>query len=335
MLNGSRLARVAGAPRWVIIVSFAVLLSLSGALGLVRATKARLDEVARVPGMGAVLSPATAGVENVLIVGSDSRAGADPDDPDYANVGSESDTPGMRSDSMIVARIDGATGRVALMSIPRDLWVRIGDSEKYNRINAAYQEGPATLVRTVQRALNIPVHHYVEIGFPGFRRIVDSIGGVRICVQRPSRDLSTGYFSGRGCKRLNGAKALAYARGRHFEEKRNGRWVEEGTGDVGRGARQRAFMAALVKDAAAHLVAHPMDTERVLSAFAAAVTVDERIDLVDLARKLRPLGNGGGDSYSLPVVSDMLDGKFVFHLDNDAQALLAHFSGLAPAPAAG
>lgn len=299
-----------------------------------QSTNARLDEATRLPAVTPVLSPPTPGLENILIVGSDSRAGAEPGDPDYQSVGSESNTPGMRSDSMIVARIDSSSGAVALMSIPRDLWVRMGDSEKFNRVNAAYQLGPEVLVRTVQRSLNIPIHHYVEVGFPGFRRIVDAIGGVRVCVDRPSRDLTTGYFSGRGCKRLNGAKALAFARSRHFEEKRNGRWVADGTGDVGRGARQRGFMAALVKDAVRHLALHPMDTQEVLSAFAAAVSVDAKIDLLDAARKLRPLGDGDGVSYALPVVSDMLDGKFVFHLASAAQPLLGFYAGLGPAPPA-
>lgn len=321
-----------GAPRWVLVAGFGVILSLAGAFGIVRATNDALDQVQRLPAVTPTLSASTEGVENILLVGSDSREGADPTDDDYANIGSEAGTPGMRSDSMIVIRRDTRDGGISLVSIPRDLVVRIGDSNDTKKINAAYQRGPEVLVRTVQRALNIPIHHYVEVGFPGFRRIVDSIGGVHICVERPSRDKSTGYFSGRGCKLLSGAKALAYARSRHFEEKRNGRWVLEGTGDVGRGERQRAFMAALVKDALRHLSSHPFDTDEVLAAFAAAVRVDERLDLVDLARKLRPLGDGTAVSYSLPVDSDMVDGVFVFRLSSEAQSLLAYFAGLGPAP---
>lgn len=317
----------------MVVPALALVLSLAGALGIVRATNHSLDGVERLPSVTPVLSGPTPGVENTLLVGSDSRAGADPGDDDFSNVGSEAGTPGMRSDSMIVVRRDTSSGEVSLMSIPRDLLVRVGDGNVTRKINAVYQRGPEVLVRTVQRSLNIPIHHYVEIGFPGFRRIVDSIGGVRICVDRPSRDKSTGYFSGRGCKRLTGARALGFARSRHFEEKRNGRWVPDGTGDVGRGDRQRAFMAALVKDAVNHLAAHPLDTDEVLAAFAAAVRVDGRLDLLDLGRKLRPLAGGGSPSYALPVNSDMVDGVFVFRLSNDAQPLLAFFSGLGPAPA--
>lgn len=317
----------------MLIAGSALVLSLASALGMVRATNSGLDGVGRVDSVTPALSASTPGVENILVVGSDSRVGADPSDPDYANVGSESVTPGMRSDSMIVVRRDTSSGALALMSIPRDLLVRSADTDQPKKVNAIYQHGPDVLVRTLQRNLNIPIHHYVEVGFPGFRRIVDSIGGVTICVQRPSRDKQTGYFSGRGCKHLSGAKALAYARSRHFEEKKNGRWVQDGTGDLGRGERQRAFMSALAKNAVTHLSTHPLDTHEVIAAFAAAVQVDGRLDLLDLGRKLRSLNDESTRSYALPVNSDMVDGVFVFRLANAAQGLLAHFAGLGPAPA--
>lgn len=317
----------------MIISGSAIVLALAGAVGLVRATNRGLDDVERLPAVTQVLSPSTGNVENILLVGSDSRVGSDPNSGDYANIGSESDAPGMRSDSMIIVRRDKTTGSLALLSIPRDLLVHIGDTDSMKKINSAYQHGPDVLVRSVERALNIPVHHYVDIGFPGFKGIVDAIGGVRICVERPSRDKSTGYFSGRGCKVLDGAKALGFARSRHFEEKKNGRWVLDGTGDVGRGARQRAFMSALARDAARHLARRPLDTGGVLAAFAAAVRVDERLDLADLARKWRSLADRSTVSYSLPVNSDMMNGVFVFRLSNAAQPVLAFFAGLGPAPA--
>ena len=326
------LSRAASAPRWTIIIGAAFIFSLVGAFGIVRATNHGLGAVERLPAVTPVLSGATAQLENTLLVGSDSRVGSDPTDGDHGSIGSESDAPGMRSDSMIVVRRDKETGALALLSIPRDLLVKIGDTDDSKKINSAYQFGPDVLVRTVERALNIPIHHYVEIGFPGFKRIVDAVGGVRICVDRPSRDTATGYFSGRGCKVLNGSKALGYARSRHFEQKKNGRWVLDGTGDVGRGVRQRAFMSALARDAAAHLARHPLDADEVLAAFAAAVRVDERLDLVDLARKWRRLGDVGTTSYSLPVNSDMVGGVFVFRLSNAAQPVIAFFAGLGPAP---
>lgn len=334
VLTEGKFSRVAGTPRWMIVVSVAIVLSLAGALGIVRATKAHLSDVARAATADAALSPATDGVENYLLVGSDSRASADPTDEDFATVGTEEANPGMRSDTMILVRYDTKAKTVSMMSIPRDLWVRMGDSEKFAKINAAYQRGSDVLIRSVQRALNVPVHHYIEINFSGFKRIVDAIGGVHICVAHASRDKPTGFFIGRkACKLQSGAQALAYARARHFEEKINGKWRLEGTGDVGRGTRQRAFISMLAKDAAIYIARNPLDTHNVLDAFAAAVTVDSRLDLIDLARKLRPMGDGTALSYTLPVDSGWAGSQFVFRLANDAQPMMAYFAGLGPAPA--
>ena len=334
VLKNSSIARMAGAPRWMIVLSVSLVMTMGGALGIVRATQSTLDDVNRVAISENILSPATDGIENYLLVGSDSRASAQPDDPDYEVVGSEAANPGQRSDTMIVVNYNTKTGGVATMSIPRDLWARMGDTSRFNKINAAYQKGPDVLVRTVQRALNIPIHHYIDVNFSGFKQIVDSIGGVHICVARASRDQQTGFYIGRkACKLQTGEQALRYARSRHFQEKVDGKWREDPTGDVGRSTRQRAFMSALAKDAAKYLLRHPLRTHEVMSAMSSAVAVDGGLSLLDLAKKLRPLGDGTSQSYTLPVDSDMDNGTFVFRLNRDAQPLLAYFAGLGPTPA--
>jgi LCP family protein required for cell wall assembly len=156
---------------------------------------------------------------NFLVVGSDSRANADPNDPDFANVGGEGDVQGRRSDTLIVVNVEKSTGIISLMSVPRDLWVAIGDSENTERINVAYREGAAVVVRTINRALGIPIHHYLEIDFQGFKQLVDAVGGVTVCVEHPTRDRKTGLYIRPGCKNLDGVDSLAYARSRSFEEK--------------------------------------------------------------------------------------------------------------------
>lgn len=328
--------RLSSAPRWTIVVCTALVVMLGGALGLVRAVNAGMDGVARVDAVGAVLSPPTEGVENYLLVGSDSREGADPSDPDYANVGSADKNPGRRSDTLMVLRRDTRSGSVALMSVPRDLYVRIGSGEKLDRINAAYRAGPDTVVTTVQRALNIPVHHYLEIDFQGFKSIVDAVGGVEVCVDRASRDKSTGFFIGRrACKVVGGAQALAYARSRHFEQKyKDEGWKMDATADIGRTARQRKFVTALLKSAARHVVENPLHAATVMREASAALSVDPGLDLVDLARKLRPVADGGAASHALPVANDMVGGMSVVRLTADAKPLLAWFAGTGPEPPA-
>lgn len=327
------MSRVAGAPRWMWVVSIALVLSLAGALSIVRATNSQLDSITRIEGVSGVLSPAGQVVENVLVVGSDSRAGFDPADDDFSNVGSVDSTPGMRSDTLIVVRIDRATGEVAMMSVPRDLWVKIGDSEKFAKINAAYGEGPDVLVRTIQRSLNIPIHRYIEIDFAGFRSMVDAVEGVTLCVPRASRDKATGFFIGRkGCKHLDGSQALAYARSRYFEQRIDGKWVMDRTGDTGRSERQREFITVLAKRMATYVVRNPLKVNNVMTATTGSMGVDPGFDVLDMAKKLRSLGDGGARSYALPVSSEMLNENFIFRLSREASPLLAHFAGLGPAP---
>ncbi len=317
----------------MVAASLALVMTLAGALGIVRATNAALDRVPRVSVVNAALSPASDGFENFLLVGSDSRADADATDADFANVGDETATPGMRADTLIVIRVDTRNGKVATMSVPRDLRVAMADTGRFGKVNSAYQRGADVLVRTIQGALNIPVHHYVEMDFGGFKDIVDAVGGVRICVDHPSRDKATGFFIGyRGCRMQNGRQALSYARSRHFEEKVDGRWQVDGTGDVGRGDRQRYFMTVLVKQAIRHLAEHPLATDSVLSSFSSAVSVNDGLDLLDLARKLRPLADGAALSVALPVSSDMISGSFVFTLNDESQPILQYFAGLGPLP---
>lgn len=326
-------ARPASAPRWLIALSVGLVAMLASALGIVRATNGALADVPRVPVVTTALSPASDGFENYLLVGSDSRANADPTEKDFASIGTEEVYPGMRADTLIVIRVDTKTGSVSTMSIPRDLRVLLADSGKHAKVNAAYQRGADVLVRTVQGALNIPIHRYVEVNFSGFKDIVDAVGGVRICVDYASRDKATGFFLGkRGCKMQNGQQALSYARSRHFEEKIQGVWRVDGTGDVGRGDRQRYFMSILVKQAIRYLAENPLKTDDVLSAFSQAVAVDSGLELIDLARKLRPLADGAALSVALPVSSDMISGTFVFTLNNESKPVLDYFAGLGPLP---
>lgn len=328
-------SRFSGTPRWALVLATAALVAVSGAFGLVRATNAQLAGVRKVDSVVPALSPSTPGVENYLLVGSDSRAGVDPTDPDYANIGSENTQPGMRSDTLMVMRYDKSNGSVALMSVPRDLWVRLGNGERFDKVNAAYKLGPDVVVRTVQRALNIPIHHYMEVDFQGFKSIVDAIHGVEICVDRASRDRTTGFYIGRrACKIVNGTQALAYARSRHFEQKyKDSGWKMDPTADIGRTERQRKFVNSLIRSAARYVAEHPLQAAEVMRNATAAFSVDSGLKLVDLGRKLRPAADGGAVSWALPVTLDMIQGRSVVRLTNESAPLLAYFAGTGPAPA--
>lgn len=218
------------------------------------------------------------------------------------------------------------------MSIPRDLWVEIGDGEDKQRINTAYQLGADVLIRTVQRALGIPIHHYVEINFQGFKTIVDAVGGVTICVQHQSRDKHTGLFMRRGCNTLDGVEGLAYARSRFFEQKVDGEWQVDGSSDIGRTGRQREFVQALVKSAVVGVIDNPFRSGHVIAGGISAVTVDERLDLIAFAKKMRPAASSGIASMNLATYGAMAGESEVLKLAEDAAPLLAWFAGVGPRP---
>ena len=269
---------------------------------------------------------------NFLVVCSDSRAGADPNDPDFANVGGEGDVQGRRSDTLIVVNVEKSTGIISLLSVPRDLWVTIGDSENTERINVAYREGPAVVVRTVNRALGIPIHHYLEIDFQGFKQLVDAVGGVTVCVEYPTRYRKTGLYIRPGCKNLDGVDSLAYARSRSFEEKVDGQWRMDGTAYIGRGKRQRLFTALLMQTAVNRTLSDPFRAGAVMRGAASALLVDERLDMVEFAQLMRPAAEGQLRRFSLDTFGDTVRGNSVLRLAESAWPVLAFYAGSGPAP---
>ncbi|MEN9505914.1 MAG: hypothetical protein RI958_1840 [Actinomycetota bacterium] len=306
--------------------------AVAGAIGTVTAARSVIAGVDRVSGVAAVLSPASSTVENYLLVGSDSRANSDPTSPDYGGIGSEADVSGTRSDTIMVLRRDAVTGDAALLSIPRDLWVDIPGQGR-GRINGAFSAGPAVLVQTVQTALGLPVHHYVEVDFNGFKDLVDSIGGVQLCFLYPTRDTNTGLnIPVGGCYVLDGVAALAYARSRYFEQYIDGDWRVDGTADIGRTARQRDFVDRALGAALAEVKANPFAAGDVVASGVAAVRLDEDLDVLGAVTSLRSAAEAGLATWALPVRGETIDGKSVLLLADGADSVLAWFAGTAPPP---
>lgn len=318
--------------RLIVVALTATITAAAGSFGLVRAVHSDLNGVRRETVATTALSAPDLLFENYLFVGSDSRVGADPTDRDFKAVGAAGDIGGQRSDTLMVMHYVKKSGSVSLLSIPRDLWVAIGGGEDHQRINTAYQLGTDVLVRTVQSALGIPIHHYVEIDFQGFKQIVDAIGGVSVCVDYPSRDKHTGLFMKAGCSTLDGVEALAFARSRYFEQKVDNDWKIDGSSDIGRTARQRTFVEALAKSAVAGIAGNPFHVGGVLSGGLGAVVVDEHLNLIEFAKKMRPAASGNVVSFPLAVYGDTINGNSVLQLGQDAAPLIAFFNGSGPRP---
>ncbi len=141
-----------------------------------------------------------------------------------------------------MVHVDPGTGTAQILSIPRDTMVEI-EGHGTDKINAAYAYGGAPLmVRTIKDNFGVHVHNFVEVNFFGFASIVDSIGGVELCLEYPARDAKSLLDAPAGCNMVDGRTALAYARSRQYEELKDGTWVTQEGGDISRTHRQQELV---------------------------------------------------------------------------------------------
>ncbi len=253
---------------------------------------------------------------NILLVGSDSRAGLTKAQQKQLHVGHD---PGQRSDTMILLHIPKGGGKAVMVSLPRDSYVRIPAHRsggqrvpaQMNKLNAAYSEGGAALtIRTVEANTHVRIDHYIEINFLGFVKMVDALGGVTVCNATPINDpithSATGY-SGSGLvlpagkSHLNGQTALEYVRAREFDPAQ---------GDLGRIHRQQKFMAALMNKAeSAGVLLNLPKLYGFLKAVASSLTTDSGFgvsQMYRLAKNLHSMSPKNVDLLTVPLSNTAL-----------------------------
>jgi LCP family protein required for cell wall assembly len=198
---------------------------------------------------------------NVLLIGSDSRAGETA--AQAQQFGNATNAGGQRSDTIKIVHVNPAAGTASTLSIPRDTYVTLSglpsDSQlsSENKINASFAGGPDALIQTIQNTFGIPINHYIEISFFGLQDAVNALGGVSMDFPYPVRDHNrdTGVNESglnvpqTGCQVLNGSQALALSRSRYFEYYKNGEWQQDGSSDLGRIERQNLIISAALDKA--------------------------------------------------------------------------------------
>lgn len=207
------------------------------------------------------------GRTNYLLVGIDKRARES-----YSySLGGKEVKNNFRTDSIMVVSVDKNTKQVAMISLPRDTWVKIPAFKGVNsysaKINAVYETGEANnyseggglglLAKKVEEILGIPIHYSSRIDFQGFKKGVDTLGGIEVNVEKTFDDYrypiegkesancgSTSDYCrykqlhfNKGLTRMDGTTALEYARSR---EGTNG----EGN-DFARARRQQKVLLAV------------------------------------------------------------------------------------------
>lgn len=215
-----------------------------------------------------------------------------------------------RSDSMMLARIDPKDKKVSIISIPRDTLVSIpGHGDQ--KINAALAfGGPSLAVQTVSKLAGVPITHYAEVNFDGFRSVVDALGGVEVDVPIPIDDDEAGGSLEAGVQTLDGEGALILCRTRHTYD-------DYGAGDLYRAANQRMVISAIAQKM---LSVDPFSLGNTVSTLSQYVTTDLDVaSIVGIAQSMRGI-DATEDIYTAvaPTTSEYKNGGWYEILDKAA-----------------
>jgi LCP family protein required for cell wall assembly len=273
---------------------------------------------------------------NFLLVGSDSR---DCIAADVANAAAFLGEPvvGGRSDTIMVLRVERNAQSAAILSFPRDLWVRIADSNRRGRINSAFDPNdPSRLVQTIENNFGVHIDHYVDVDFCAFKKLVEVVGGVRVPFAYPTRDRYSGLnVTAPGCITFDGDAALAYVRSRHYEYQVDGQWEDDNSSDFGRIARQQDFIRRALQKALDRGARQPLVAKQLIDAALANVKVDDQLtlsDLYSLANRLRSFDTNTVKTYRIDGQGVIIGGAAVIQPDTTsarARAILDYFRGAA------
>ncbi|MBB5870858.1 LCP family protein required for cell wall assembly [Allocatelliglobosispora scoriae] len=248
---------------------------------------------------------------NYLLIGSDARWG--------------SPEAGQRSDTIIILQIDRELDRAFLVSIPRDLLVELpgyaktGFTGGSDKINAAFSaggggaDGVALLSKALYALIGVKFDGAAVVQFSGFRKVIDIVGGVEICVDEPVRSIHTQKFFPVGCTRMNGADALDYSRQRY----------DLPNGDYDRQRHQQQLLKALFRQAGtAGIATNPFKLDQVIRQVGSNLTVDTGgMALADLVFALRRIGPGDLTGVRVPSYAEDIDDTSYVLLEAEATGL--------------
>ncbi|OKJ72438.1 LytR family transcriptional regulator [Streptomyces sp. CB01883] len=228
------------------------------------------------------------GAQNILLIGSDTRAG-DGNDEYGRDLGSE------RSDTTILLHLAADRRSATAVSLPRDLMVDVPGCRRpdgsrsepvFAMFNYAFEVGgSACTIRTVEKLTGIRVDHHMVVDFSGFKEMVDAVDGVQVCLKEPMNDKAAKLKLPAGRVTLDGEQALGYVRAR--KSLGNG-------SDTDRMERQQRFLGALVDKVQSNdVLLNPVKLYPVLDAATSSLTTDPELaslrGLYQLVRGLRDI----------------------------------------------
>jgi len=329
--------------RWSALVVVLVLLLAGSSFGYLWY---RLGEIKSVK-CAACAVAAPGAPYNVLVVGSDSRAGNT--GTAVQQFGSASQVGGQRSDTIKVLHVNPAAGTAQLLSIPRDTYVALSGMPSGtglatdNKINTAFNSGPDPLIKTIENTFGIPISHFVIMDFSGVINLVQSVGGITLNFPYPVRDNDNGNnnsgldITQSGCQTLNGNMALALARSRYYEyEVRPGVWEYDGSGDLGRIQRQDLIIEAVI-DKVKSSSYNPLKVNSFLGSIVHDITKDDAMStsmLLSLAQRFHAFSASSLKTLTLPTVGASSDAAGAVEVVQQpaANQMISQFLGTSPGP---
>ncbi|MFD7554307.1 MULTISPECIES: LCP family protein [unclassified Streptomyces] len=267
------------------------------------------------------------GSMDILVLGSDSRGGAN---SEYG----QDDGGSARADTAMIVHLYEGHKKASIVSIPRDTMTarpscptgngKTDPGGQRRQFNEAYTVGGAACaVKTVEKMSGIRMDHYIEVDFTGFKKIIDTLGGVEVTTTKPLKDSYSHLDLPAGPNRLNGEQALGLVRTRHA--------VGDG-GDLGRIQLQQAFIKALIKQVkTVGLFDNPKKLLDLADTGTKALTTDKALgdvkSLMGFAQSLQGIDAQNMHMITLPVTTDAVDPNRVAPLKKESQlvwdALLA------------
>ncbi len=277
--------------------------------------------------------------KNFLITGSDNNACISKDSPFYGGFSNRAGY-GDRSDTLMVVRVNPIDNQAAILSFPRDMWVKQAGSNRSNRINANFEKkNPNRLIRNLKENFGINIDHYVNIDFCAFASIVDAVGGVRVPFTYKAQDKMTGFkvLRARVCYTFQGDHALAYMRSRHYKwfNPKTMKWTSDGTADWGRISRQQDFMKRVIRKSLDKSKTNPKVASGILNAGLKHIITDDRLSpltVLQLGQAMKNFNTDTMGSYTMPGTGTMIDDMSVILPDLESatsKKILALFQGKA------
>ena len=301
-------------------------------------TTTPIDPATGQPSVTDPVIPVDLTAKNFLITGTDNGACIDPDSPYAAAFGNRNGL-GERADTIMILRLDPKTNAAAVLSFPRDLWVRINGKRTQGRINSAFnRDDPNPLIVTIFDNFGILIDHYVNIDFCAFKEIVDAVGGVRVPFATPVRDKNTNLLiEAPGCHTFGGEEGLAYVRSRHFRyyDAKTKKWIEDPAADRGRISRQQDFLRRTIQKALDKSAGSPTIAKDLIDAALSYVILDANLTagkLLDLASAMKNLDTSTMKTYQVEGVGKRVGELSVIEprlKTDNMKAVLAVFQGRA------